>query len=136
MAAPQWWVVPHMQPAGKGAVTSFLPVQSVNKPNNSSGGPFSTRADAMAFIQQQQSSSGLSLPNPLKIVGGWLSGVGGQIGSGIEAGIVTSLKDLWDVIIGPVEVLLGFLIFLWVIAIYLKDDLLAVGRIAAMAAAA
>lgn len=53
----------------------------------------------------------------------WLKSLGGAIGSGIEAGLVSLLKDLWNVIVGPVEVVagiaLGIIILLWAF----RDDI-------------
>lgn len=47
----------------------------------------------------------------------FLGSLGGSIGSGLESGIVALLRDLWSVIMGPLEmiggVLLAILILLW-----------------------
>lgn len=51
---------------------------------------------------------------------GWLGSLGGMIGSGIEAGLVTFFKDLWDVIVGPVEVILGVLLALVLLIWYFR----------------
>ena len=109
-------------------------------------GPYPTRnaASTAANTKEKKLQSGtLNLPgggvlhnvinalNPAN----WLSGLGGMIGSGIESGFVNFFKDLWNVIVGPVEVVVGILIALFVLAIYFKDDLTAVAGIAKMAAA-
>jgi hypothetical protein len=54
---------------------------------------------------------------PGNVADNWLKSLGGSIGSGLEAGAVSLLKDIWDVIIGPVQIiagiLLGILIVFW-----------------------
>jgi hypothetical protein len=64
---------------------------------------------------------------------GWLGSIGGMLASGIEAGLVTFFKDLWNVILGPLEILAGILLAVAVLAIYFKED---IGAAAMMAAAA
>ena len=53
----------------------------------------------------------------------WLKSVGGNIASGIEGGIVALLKDLWDVILGPVEIITGAVIFAIGLTLLFKNDL-------------
>jgi hypothetical protein len=53
----------------------------------------------------------------------WLKTTAGGIASGIEGGIVSLLKDLWDVIIGPVEIITGAVIFALGLTLLFKDDL-------------
>lgn len=54
---------------------------------------------------------------PGNVATNWLKSLGGSIASGLEAAFVSLLKDLWDVIIGPVEIIggiaLAILIVLW-----------------------
>jgi hypothetical protein len=61
----------------------------------------------------------------------WLTGLGGDIGSGLEAGFVALLQDVWNVILGPLEIIAGALlagvILLWIF----KDDLASLSAIVA-----
>jgi hypothetical protein len=59
------------------------------------------------------------------------SGLWSNIGAGLEAGSVSFLKDIWNAILGPLEIAAG--LTLWIIAALLlfKDDLLAAARIGA-----
>lgn len=59
-------------------------------------------------------------------LGSWLKSAGGAIGSGIEGAFVAFLKDLWDVILGPLEVLAGVALAILILAFAFKDDLAAV----------
>jgi hypothetical protein len=87
---------------------------------------------------QDAGTIGTSPPLGTNLIGtdvnNWLKGMGGAIGSGIEGGIVQMLSDLWSVVVGPLEVLLGVLIGMWVLVIYFKNDLMNIARIAAIAA--
>lgn len=53
----------------------------------------------------------------------WLTSTAGNIASGIEAAVTAFLTDIWDVIIGPVEVIVGAIIFLMGVTLLVKDDL-------------
>lgn len=61
----------------------------------------------------------------------WLGGLGGMIATGIESGFVALLKDLWDVILGPLEILAGAVVAFVIIAYIFKDDLAAVAPLIA-----
>lgn len=54
---------------------------------------------------------------------GWLSSAAGHVASAIESGFLAVFKDLWDVIIGPVEVTVGIILILIAIVIAVKNDL-------------
>ena len=54
-------------------------------------------------------------------VSNWLGGLGGDIASGIETGIVAILKDLWGVILPYAEIGFGMVIAFWAIAIWLMS---------------
>lgn len=54
-------------------------------------------------------------------VSNWLGGLGGDIGSGIEAGVVTVLKDIWAVVLPYIEIGLGMAIVFWGIAIWIMS---------------
>jgi len=124
----QWWVVPKQMATGRGNVQQFVAVQSSAKPSNSIAGPFPSAAAAQKWI----TSHNAQVPNPVnaiqKGVTGWLSGLGGQLASGLEAGLMQSLNDLWNVIVGPVEIIIGVVIAIITIGWFLKDDILAVIR--------
>lgn len=64
----------------------------------------------------------------------WLGSLGGLIGSGLEGGFVALFKDLWNVIVGPLEILAGFIIIAVTLGLAFKDDLLAVAGPIAMGA--
>lgn len=64
----------------------------------------------------------------------WITGLGGDIASGFEGAFVAFFGDLWDVIVGPVEVLVGALIMIWVIAWAMKNQLIQFVQVAAMVA--
>jgi len=70
------------------------------------------------------------LPNTAK---NWLSSAGGQIGSGIEGGFIALLKDLWDVVVGPVEIFVGAVLIIFALSLAFKNDLLQAGRMFGMA---
>lgn len=62
----------------------------------------------------------------------WLSSTAGNIASGIEAAVTAFLTDIWDVIIGPVEIIVGVIIFLMGITLLVKDDLTGIIGLVAM----
>jgi hypothetical protein len=65
----------------------------------------------------------------------WLSGLGGDISSGIEGGFIAVLKDIW-VVVGPfVEILAGALLAIFVLMVYFKNDTQQLAGAAVMAAA-
>lgn len=59
-------------------------------------------------------------------ISNWLTSPGGGIASGIEGGIVAFLKDLWDLILGPVEVITGAVIILIAVGIALRNDVIGI----------
>jgi hypothetical protein len=65
----------------------------------------------------------------------WLSGAAGSLASGLEGAMVAVIGDLWEVIEGPLLVLLGIGIFIVVIAWVFKNQIIQLGGIAATAAA-
>jgi hypothetical protein len=113
---------------------SYSVTMATMKPKNAIAGPFLSRDAAQGFIDKTQQGGTINLPdlNPLS----WLSSLGGDIGSGIEGGIIQVIKDLWTVVIGPLEVLLGVLIGMWVLVIYFRHDIMNVTRMVAGVAAA
>lgn len=61
-------------------------------------------------------------PTPGSITN-WISGLGGEIASGLESAFVAGVRDLWDVVIGPFEVVLGLAIFLVGVFLMFNNDL-------------
>jgi len=61
---------------------------------------------------------------PTNPVSNWLGSTGGAIASGIEGGVVAFLKDIWDFILGPVEVITGVIIILIAFGILVRGDVL------------
>lgn len=161
MATNHWWVVWYT-PAANGKFTSqpsqtyaliqapssevarnkIAQVKGVNAIIGAVDGPYSTRNEATNAAQNktsqiQKDQQGGSLPNILGDLNPlhWLSSMGGYIASGIEGGFLSVIKDLWDIIIGPLEIIVGSIIIMFVLTIYFKDDLFAAARIVGMAAA-
>jgi hypothetical protein len=64
----------------------------------------------------------------------FLSGWAGWIAAGLEGGFVQILKDIWNVIVGPLEILTGFIVIALVLGLAFKDDILAVAGPLAMGA--
>ena len=60
-------------------------------------------------------------------VQGWLSSAAGQLASAIESGFLAVIKDLWDVVIGPIEVFIGAMIILFALIFLFKNDLMQAG---------
>ena len=127
MANVSWWVVQSRVPShSAGTVPVQQAVQAAKKPTGAVAGPFTTQKAAMAWINK--SSTSFNIPNPLNAVGntvkGWLSGLGGQMASGIDQAFVSGLTDLFDVIIGPLEIVIGFLFIMWAFLLFFKDDIM------------
>jgi hypothetical protein len=125
----QWWAVGSTQ----GGSVSWKTVQSPSKPTvGAPVGPFASQKAAQNWInnfgQGAQVGSGLGDLNPLN----WLSSLGGTIASGLESGFVNILKDLWTVIVGPLEVIAGVLIGVAVLTIYFKNDIASVAGLVGM----
>jgi hypothetical protein len=68
-------------------------------------------------------SAAQHLPTSLPSVGNWLNSLGGAIGSGIEGALVSFLHDLWDVILGPLEIIAGAGLAIVILLYAFKDDL-------------
>ena len=71
------------------------------------------------------------VPGPDSLIGGWLGSLGGMIASGLEGALVAFLKDLWDVILGPVEVIAGVLLAIVILLWAFRDDLASIAAIVA-----
>jgi hypothetical protein len=60
-------------------------------------------------------------------VNSWLSGLGGQLASGLEGGVVAFLRDIFNVAVGPLEVFVGVVLMAFALIICFKDDLMQAG---------
>lgn len=90
-------------------------------------GPY-TWAEAKA--KASEGIAGRATPaNPLTAVNSWLNQLGGQIGSGIDAALVAFLKDLWTVILGPLEIIAGAALAVLILVYVFKDDLASVAML-------
>lgn len=69
-------------------------------------------------------------------ISSWLKSAGADIGSGIESGLVAVLKDLWGVIVGPLEIIAGTVLALAMIAFIFRNQLAEIAGTAAKAALA
>lgn len=58
----------------------------------------------------------------------WLSSAAGGIAGGIEGALVAFAHDLWDMIVGPLEVFLGASLIIIAFLLLFKDDIAAAGR--------
>jgi|SRR6516164_4231240 hypothetical protein len=121
----QWWVV-QTPMTGRGA--GLLPPQlsvtmATSRPRNAVAGPYLSKTAAEQFITNAEQGGSISLPSWLNPAS-WLSDIGGKLASGIEAGFLQIVKDLWGVIVGPLEVLLGVVIAMYVLGIYFKNDIM------------
>jgi len=63
---------------------------------------------------------------------GWFTSTAGSIATAIESGFLSIFKDLWDVIIGPLEVIVGAILIIMAIVFLTKDDLAQVATAFAM----
>ena len=87
------------------------------------------------FLPFDPASAGRSLAGLNGGISDWLAGVGGDIASGLETAFVAFFGDLWDVISGPVYVLIGVVILMFTLGFAFRNQIIQIGTIAAMAAA-
>ena len=106
----------------------------------------STQGGAAPLSNSQAAASSsqaqlTSLPDPgigwaFGLIGGegskaassWLSSLGGDLASGLEAGFVGFFKDMWKVVAGPVYIALGLFILLFTLAHYYQNDIMGLVR--------
>jgi hypothetical protein len=67
-------------------------------------------------------------------VNSWISGIGGSIASGLEGGVVAFLRDIFNVVVGPLEVVVGAVLIAFALVICFKDDLMQAGLLFGMMA--
>lgn len=65
--------------------------------------------------------------------GNWLGGLGGDIASGMEGGIIAIFKDLWNIILPWLEIIVGAVIIMWALTIYFRSQIFSVVKFAAAA---
>jgi hypothetical protein len=65
----------------------------------------------------------------------WFSGIGGQVASGLEAGFIATVRDLFDVVIGPIEIFVGAVLILFALIFAFKDDLFQAAKMFGMVSA-
>lgn len=74
-----------------------------------------------------QGASGL--PNAVE---GWLTSIGGYIASGLEGGIIAVLRDVWQVLLSPFEILVGAVLIISALVFVFKDDITQAAKMAAV----
>jgi hypothetical protein len=67
-------------------------------------------------------------------VSNWFGSIAGQLASAFEAGFLAVVKDLWDVVVGPLEIIVGVFFFLFGLIFAIKDDMIGIATVAAIAA--
>lgn len=130
-----WWVVMITQSGRAGSLVppTLKVTMATTKPPGAVAGPFLSQDAANAYVNKADQGGGISLPSWLN-PSSWLSDIGGKLASGIEGGVISIFKDLWAVIEGPLLVLLGTLIGIWVLVIYFRDDIIKMTGMIARAA--
>jgi hypothetical protein len=61
----------------------------------------------------------------------WLSSTAGDLASGLEGAMVSILGDVWDVIVGPLEIIAGAIIVFLVLSWAFKNQLISIAMLAA-----
>jgi len=138
----QWWIlITASSTAGSGFQIISGPAATIKAKYGSTAlGPYMSQSAAQSAAEAKVDSGQISTAPPpgSSLIGSdissWLQGIGGSIGSGIEGGIVSLLTDIWNVIVGPLEVIAGVLIAVFVFIIYFKDDIMQLAGMAAKAA--
>jgi hypothetical protein len=67
---------------------------------------------------------------PSEAVSSWFQSTAGDIASGFEGAAIAILGDVWDVIVGPLEVIVGAVIIILVIAFAFRNQLIQLGGLA------
>lgn len=144
-----WWILSN----SSGAKTKFAIVQSQNTPKqtpswpNAPIGPFSSQKAAQQVVATAQkeggfgiqpSGKGSSTGTNLKNAGGsavsWFQeATGGILAAALEQGFIQIIKDLWAVVVGPLEVIAGAFIIIATLVIFFKEDIAQVATMVAMA---
>lgn len=57
-----------------------------------------------------------------KAIGDFFKGIAGQIAAGLEAAGLSIIKDIWDVVVGPIEIFAGVLLFVIALGILFRND--------------
>lgn len=89
-----------------------------------------TNPTATNQLVQEGGGTGFHIPNPIS----WFEqATGGILAAALEQGFIQIIKDIWAVIVGPLEIIAGVLIAIMVLAIYFKNDIATVATLAAAA---
>ena len=131
----QWWAVIFNPLAGN---STFQVIKGTRQQaqsivnlavNGELLGPFQSQEQANAAGSAQISKENTGKPKGLSPVSWFQQATGGILAGALEQGFVQILKDIWQVIVGPLEVIAGVIIAIVVLAMYFKND---VGAVAAM----
>jgi hypothetical protein len=119
----QWWVIG--QPIQRGGQLLYKVIMATARPNGYAAGPYASQSAAQNWVNKNGGGTTANVGGDLSNLNpfSWLGSLGGMIGSGLESGVISVIKDLWDVVIGPLEVLIGGLIVIAVLVIYFKNDI-------------
>jgi hypothetical protein len=132
VALPKWFVSP--PPVGSQS-PSWLVLEATTQKQfeqyvtNGLAGPYATKQDAQNVADAREKNAEKTIPDVPNPLTSWLTGLGGDIGSGIEAGFVALLQDVWNVILGPLEIIAGVLLAIVILLWIFKDDLATIGRL-------
>lgn len=145
---PLWWVVFYNQAESRGIsnpggkihfdiVRANTKGAAATKVGDSLGvsvtkttGPYDARNLAEKAAANAARKSAAAAHNAENQPGGnfgWITGIGGDIASGIEGGVVAILKDLWNVIEGPLLIIVGVIVAVVVLIVFFKNDLIQAG---------
>lgn len=64
----------------------------------------------------------------------WFGSLAGQLASAFEAGFLAIIKDIWIVMVGPLEVIAGVFFVMLGLIFAVKDDMMGIAGVAAIAA--
>jgi hypothetical protein len=68
--------------------------------------------------------TGLASSSVSDAISDWFKSLSGQIASGFETAFTAIFKDLWDVMVGPLEILGGALIALMAFGLFFRYDVM------------
>lgn len=82
-----------------------------------------------AFDQLTGQTSTAQLANTAG-AGNWLTGLAGDIASGLEGAFVAFLHDIWKVVLAPVAIGTGLVLIIVAFLLFFKDDIMSLVSIA------
>lgn len=83
--------------------------------------------DVIQWFGQLFGSAASDITKPIK---DFFASVAGQLAAGLEAAGLSILKDIWDVIVGPVEITAGVILLLIAFGIAFRNDIAGVAMLA------